>query len=959
MADTKSYSGARRKLRLNFSQKLFLGIATLSILSLLVIFGVVNIIVRGIIYDNVIGIVQRDKIIYANEIDAWFSIPSQTVMNLATSLRALPSEEYFPNVAASFVVDYDFIENVFIGFADGSVINGTDWRPDPTEVGPDLGGVGWGPWERWVATDRPWFVAAVTAGGGVVATTDPYFSLSMRNITVAKGTWVPGLSDVGAAVGFSLSLDYILGKISGYQIMGGGYLILVGTHGEIIIHPDAEYAPYLDGTLRSLRGIPNGDFFMDSITAGVTLANFDDLALGPSYFIATPIEAVGWTLIAVIPSEVTQVPVFRNLALIMLVLVVIVLILFVFTAVFVLRLVKNMEEAQQREVMERKRVEAAEKSSRTKSRFLARMSHEIRTPLTAILGISEIQLQDTTLTPHTEEAFAKIHSSASTLLNIVNDILDLSKIEAGKMALANKEYASASLISDVVQLHSIYLSSRKIKFNVNVDKQLPAYLIGDELRIKQVLSNLLSNAFKYTEAGSVRLSVRCEKDSHKNRVVLIIELSDTGMGMTSEQLNAMYSEYVRFHEQNSHANRVIEGTGLGLSIVYNLVQMMNGEISVKSEVGKGTKISVRIPQEAAPCQETLGKKTVRSLQAFEVNMGTAAKRFKLAPEPMPYGRVLVVDDMDANLYVARGLLQFYDLKIETCGSGFEAIEKVKRGKVYDIIFMDQMMPGIDGTETTKTLRGMGYTHPVVALTANALIGEAEKFLRNGFDGFISKPIQTTHLNTILTKFIRDKQPPEVIETAHAEGNFSPAEGDIDDYMDRPEVAGTLRADFARSQKNAVSEISRALEAGDVKTAHRLAHTLKGLAGTIRETGLAQTAADLEKLLSQEEMGEAEMKAAQQQVSVLEKELAPVLERAKAALADSDAALPDRVFDKNETGELLDKLASALAENSAGVIALVDGLKGIPEAAVLVRQVEDFDFETASKTLASLREVLEV
>ena len=618
--------------------------------------------------------------------------------------------------------------------------------------------------------------------------------------------------------------------------------------------------------------------------------------------------------------------------------------------IFDLRVLKEM-------LKERQRVEIAEEGSRAKSKFLARMSHEIRTPLTAVLGISEIQLKDPTLAPITEEAFAKIHNSASTLLGLVNDILDLSKIEAGKMTLMNGKYEVASMISDIVQLHLVYLGSKKIKFRIQVDEQLPTYLIGDELRIKQILGNLLSNAFKYTEEGSVELSLsRQMGDTAEGHVMLAIGVRDTGMGMTQKQVDALYDEYTRFHEREK---RIVIGTGLGMSIVYSLVKMMDGQLEVESESSKGTSVVVRIPQEIAS-QEVLGKETAHNLQQLETSMGAAAKRFKFVPEPMPYGTVLVVDDVDTNLYVARGLLLFYDLKIETCDSGYDAIEKVRQGNVYDIIFMDHMMPGMDGLETTKILRGMGYTQPIVALTANALIGQAEELLRNGFDGFIPKPIQTTHLNSILTKFVRDKQPPEVIEAAQAAGGsrlslLGREDEGIDGYLARPEVVDKLRADFARSQKNLLADIKRALNSGDLKTAHRLAHTLKGLASTIKETRLSRAAADLEGLLAKGEAGEVAI----QQLPALERELAPVLAGIEAQTPNRNMPPHGVDLNKDRVREILDRLADSLAEDSAENLDLVEELRGIPEAAVLVRQVEEFDFDTASKTLATLKEVLEV
>ncbi|MCL2574467.1 MAG: PAS domain-containing protein [Defluviitaleaceae bacterium] len=407
-------------------------------------------------------------------------------------------------------------------------------------------------------------------------------------------------------------------------------------------------------------------------------------------------------------------------------------------------------------LVEEQRIEIAEESNRAKSRFLARMSHEIRTPISAVLGLSEIQLRNHTMPPQTEEVFAKIYDSAKILLNIVNDILDFSKIESGKMSLVNIEYDVASLINDASHLHLIYLNHENVSFQLHVDENIPSVLEGDALRIRQIMNNLLTNAFKYTESGSVNLSFHCEKsEDEEGYINLIISILDTGVGMTTAQINEIQdlnNEYVRLHEQDKP---FISGTGLGFPIVHSLAQMMNAHIKLISRVGKGTQVVVRIPQKIAN-SEVLGKELARSLQNFESNTWLSSKEFDFEPEPMPYGKVLVVDDIDTNLYVAEAMLESFELNIELCESGMDAIEKIKQGNVYDIIFMDHMMPDMDGIKATKTLRDMGYDHPIVALTANAVKGQDEIFMNNGFSGFMSKPIDINRLNSYLVRFIKNK-----------------------------------------------------------------------------------------------------------------------------------------------------------------------------------------------------------
>ena len=340
------------KNNLRFSVKLILGIAVLSIVGLITVFFTVNTVVREAIYDNVIGIAQRDKTIYAGEIDTWLTAAGQTVSSLAAALRALPSAEHFPAIAARFTADFDFVENVFIGFADGSVFNGIGWTP--SNVGRELDGVGWGPWEYWTITDRPWFKAAQAAGEGAMVTTPPYLSLTMGTITAAIATWLPDLRDVGASVGFSISLDFVVDRLGELPVMGDGYLMLVGHDGTIIFHQNPGYAPRPDGRMYNLRAIPNGDFLLESMAAGIQFAEFDDHLLGRSYFIATYLETVDWTLVAVIPTAATLLHLYENLSVVMAAFAVIVIALFAFTLFFVVYLTRSMEE--KRAVEERLRV---------------------------------------------------------------------------------------------------------------------------------------------------------------------------------------------------------------------------------------------------------------------------------------------------------------------------------------------------------------------------------------------------------------------------------------------------------------------------------------------------------------------------------------------------------------------------------------------------------------------------
>jgi len=521
-------------------------------------------------------------------------------------------------------------------------------------------------------------------------------------------------------------------------------------------------------------------------------------------------------------------------------------------------------------------VKTAQTANQTKSAFLAKMSHEIRTPLNAVIGISEIQLQNKTLTKETKEAFARIYNSGDLLLGIINDILDMSKIEAGKLELLPARYDVASLINDTAFLNMIKYENKPVDFVLNVDKNVPSALYGDELRIKQILNNLLSNAFKYTNSGEVELSVASEsakpsKENPDGDITLIFRVRDTGQGMTDEQLKKLFDEYSRF---NQKANRETEGTGLGMSITQNLVQMMNGEILAQSEHGKGSLFTVRLRQGnvGAP---VLGKEVAEKLRQFRSNYEAKAKKTLTIRETIPHGKVLVVDDMDMNLYVAKGMLSPYGLQIDTAASGFEAIEKIKRNK-YDLVFMDHMMPKMDGMEATQEIRkweeqefqkenGAGAKIPeenrlpIVALTANAVAGMKEMFLANGFNGFISKPIVMTELDEILKEWLSPEKvsqrvEPETADTGNTYDSFIDYMKNVDEinmeiglrrFSGMKDVFYSTLELLYKKILPECDKMASFLSSKDLKSFMISIHAMKSSLATVGAMRLSETALELE------------------------------------------------------------------------------------------------------------------
>ncbi|MDR2349509.1 MAG: response regulator [Deltaproteobacteria bacterium] len=411
----------------------------------------------------------------------------------------------------------------------------------------------------------------------------------------------------------------------------------------------------------------------------------------------------------------------------------------------------------------RNKAKQSEAANLSKSQFLANMSHEIRTPLNAIIGLSEIELQKN-LNDETRSDLEKIFTSGTNLLSIINDILDISKIEAGAFEIVPVDFETERFMIDLVSQNIVRIGKKDIKFVLEIDANFPAKLHGDEVRLSQILTNILSNAFKYTKRGTV--SMKVSRLSWDTRVLAVFSVADTGIGIDPADLERLFREYIQL---DAKANRHIEGTGLGLSITKRLLDLLDGSISVESKHGVGSAFTVKIPFKTAG-NEVLGPDVANSLMSYDytgVNRKKSHSKKDFVRSKIPGGKVLIVDDLDVNILVAKGLLKNYGLKIDTALSGLEAIEKVKEvedgpdSEKYDIIFMDHMMPVMDGVEATHIIRtdlSSEYSKkvPIIALTANAVAGSKEMFLENGFSSFISKPINVVQLDEELNRWRKEK-----------------------------------------------------------------------------------------------------------------------------------------------------------------------------------------------------------
>lgn len=460
-------------------------------------------------------------------------------------------------------------------------------------------------------------------------------------------------------------------------------------------------------------------------------------------------------------------------------------------AVGVLNYVDQVKREQ--ELQEDLRV--AQKASETKSAFLSNVSHELRTPINAVLGMDEMILRESR-EPDIVGYATDIQTAGRSLLGLVNDILDSSKLEAGKMDIIPVQYDLSSTINDLVNMISTKALDKDLEFVVDVKEEVPCMLYGDEIRIKQVILNILTNAVKYTTEGKVTLSVDFEKVS-EDAVDLLVHVKDTGIGIKEEDLSKLFQRFERIEEER---NRNIEGTGLGMSIVNNLLALMDSHLDVDSVYGEGSDFSFRLRQQVVEWKP-IGSLTEMFERAKSQNV-VYHERFHA-----PNARILVVDDTPMNITVMKGLLKQTKIQIDTADSGFEMLRLIKNIK-YDLIFLDHRMPQMDGIETLEKMREMSEHLnegvPVIALTANAISGVREKYLEAGFTDFMSKPVEGAKLEAMLEQYL----PKELLEydTAEKPKTEEPkTEEPVTESTHLSPLAGITSIDYDEAIRNCGSE----------------------------------------------------------------------------------------------------------------------------------------------------------
>lgn len=406
-----------------------------------------------------------------------------------------------------------------------------------------------------------------------------------------------------------------------------------------------------------------------------------------------------------------------------------------------------------------------EELNQMQSRFFSSMSHEIRTPINTIIGLNEMILREEVSDEVAADA-RSIQGASKMLLTLINDILDMSKIESGRMDIVPVTYDAGDMLSDVVNMIWVRAKEKGLEFHIDVDQGMPSQLFGDEVRIKQILINVLNNAVKYTSEGSVTLSIQCKK-MENGQAEISYSVTDTGMGIKKESIPFLFSAFKRVDEEK---NRYIEGTGLGLSIVKQLVELMDGDITVNSVYTKGSTFVVTLPQ------KVINEAAIGELDLETKHTMNAREHYKQSFEA-PKAHVLIVDDNETNLMVAEKLLRETKVQIDTVTSGAECLKKILQNR-YDVIFMDHLMPEMDGIECLHAIRnqtgGLNRNTPVVVLTANAGGEERALYRREGFDGYLLKPVSGIQLETELLRHL----PENLVSLMNTEGSAGVVEAPV-------------------------------------------------------------------------------------------------------------------------------------------------------------------------------------
>lgn len=662
---------------------------------------------------------SRETDAFENQLNEWITRQQSILYMFADVISAQPEmmNDYEGTVRwlNAIARNYPEISACYIGnpYAEHSLIMNSGWVPD----------------EDFQLENRPWYRDTERSVTGFNISS-PYMDAQTGYYCVTFSRVVYGERNEFLGI---FGIDFFLDKlihVLGESYSSAGYAFLVDSDRIIINHPNERYqmsrdvAVSVEDTEYAEAYNREGVTFLRDYAGRLTACLSRKTASGFTVMVADRWRIVyGGAVLAAL----------------------VFLVLFGFCIVIIVVLINRLIRWQ--EEVNRQLLEAAEtavSAGKAKSMFLAQMSHEIRTPINAVLGMNEMILNESG-NPDILEYAANIQSAGRTLLSLINSILDFSKIEDGKMELVQARYETLNLIDDLANMISERAAKKGLELSLDIDPSIPRALYGDDMRLRQIITNLLTNAVKYTASGSIALGMRLLRNGEED-CELEISVTDTGIGIREEDIDKLSESFLRLEQER---NRSIEGTGLGLSIVQRLLAMMDSKMEVRSVYGHGSTFSFRLTQRVVE-REPIGIYGNRRKAARQ-----ETRRIAFAPD----ADILVVDDNEMNLKVAKGLLKRSGIAPDMAESGEKCLEMTAR-KRYDLIFLDHMMPGMDGVETLRALRERGdlpETTAVVALTANAVAGAREEYLRAGFRDYLSKPIEMDELEQMLARHLPENK----------------------------------------------------------------------------------------------------------------------------------------------------------------------------------------------------------
>ena len=741
--------------------------------------------------------------------------------------------EYITRESTNTEAQFDESYTGIYGYINGNYVDGVGWVP-PVDYDP---------------TVRDWYKTTV-AGKGDVVIVSPYVDAQTGKVIISIGR---SLSNNENALALDLTLDGVQEIVEDIQINGYGYGYIVNNDGMVIAHPDQNekgknYNEISEQKelFQKVSEVGKGSFVTDIDGDKCTV------------FVDTVMDQ--WYLVIVTKnSELYNAPMS-----LMIVSIIISLFVFGLTSTFYVlgyrserksyQRLEEMKEIERQKDYEAKVLKlektAADSANKAKSDFLADMSHEIRTPINAILGMNEMILHQSK-EEETLEYASNIKGAGKTLLAIINTILDFSKIEDGRMSLVPVEFETSVMVNGLVNSISERARTKGLELKLDIDDTVPSVLYGDDVRISQVIMNLLTNAVKYTEKGYVQFKIS-NLGTTNDYSRLLVSVKDTGIGIKKGDIDKLSISFERVDEEK---NRHIEGTGLGISIVTKLLDMMNSELKIKSEYGVGSEFYFELPIKVVD-GTPIGQYEAGSKRL--VDTGAASDVLISAPK----ANILITDDNEMNRKVVSNLMRLFGITPDLCKSGAETIKTMKK-KHYDMLFLDHMMPEMDGIETLKILKELGLVDntKVVALTANAVVGAREQYLDAGFDDYISKPIELSEMDKIFNKYLSEEKveapiAPEdnKIKSLNLDGlgmmdklkslDINVEEG-ISYCGDDEEFYIEIVNDYIKAAPEKIEQLDALLEAGNMKEYKVLIHSVKSSSKTIGCMSLFEKARDLE------------------------------------------------------------------------------------------------------------------